>query len=139
MMQRLLDGERRVERLEIKPDELKVRLSSAVSNSSDSVVARAQGYIERRLTERFTVDDVARFAGASRRKLEMRFKSALGTAPAEYIRNKRMKLAERLLRESGLSVRDVSARCAAGSLQAFTAQFKLRHGVPPGRYRQIHS
>jgi len=121
----------------IAPSEVKVRGSSAASGRSDGIVVRAQGFIERTIADRFTVGDVARHVGASRRKLEMRFRSELGISPAEYIRDKRMKLAERLLRESSLTVRDVAARCGAGSLQAFTTQFKVCHGVPPAEFRRI--
>ncbi len=137
LMKRLLDGDSRVERREINPALFKVRLSSSIIGRSDAVIIRAQGYIERSLSEMFSVADVAKHAGASRRKLEMRFKDELGISPAAYIREKRMKLAERLLQETGMTVREVAARCGAGSLQAFTTQFKLYHGVPPGKFSQL--
>ncbi len=136
MMKRLLDGDDGVERREIKPVDLKVRLSSSGASKSDGVIVRSQGFIERSLSETFSVEDVAKHVGASRRKLEMRFKGELGTTPAVYIRGKRMRLAERLLQETAMTVREVAARCGAGSVQAFTAQFKLYHGVPPGKFRK---
>lgn len=136
MMKAMLLGNKKPEHRLIKPSELKVRMSSLRSGKSDGVVIRARDFIERSLSESFLVDDVAKYAGASRRKLEMRFKNELSVSPAVYIRNKRMKLAERLLLETGMSVREVAACCGAGSLQAFTAQFKEYHGLPPGKFRR---
>jgi len=136
VMQGIFMGDNRVVCREIKPDQLKVRVSSEGSSVIDSVIGRAQGYIERRIAEHFTVDDVAHFAGASRRSLEMHFTHILGVAPAEYVREKRLKLAERLLLETTLTVREVAVRCSAGSLQAFTTLFKKRYGIPPAKFRR---
>ena len=136
LMKNLLAGEEKPTRLQIKPADIKVRLSSLRADKSHEVIIKARDYIERSLSDCFSVDDVAKYAGASRRKLEMRFKDELGTSPAAYIRNKRMKLAERLLLETGMNVSEVARRCGAGSVQAFTAQFKSCHGLPPGQFRR---
>jgi len=135
LMQRLLEGDRRVVRCEIRPDELIVRRSSAGYPAYGELTARALGYMDRMIGGRFSVDELASFAGASRRKLEMRFQAEVGMAPAAYLRAKRGMLAERLLRESTLTIREIAERCGAGSLQGFTAQFKGVHGVPPGEFR----
>jgi len=135
VMKLLLERDQRVVRCEIKPDELIVRRSSVGYRQYDELTAKALGYIDRMIGGRFSVDELARCAGASRRKLEMRFQAQLGMAPATYIRNKRRVLAERLLKESTLPIREIAVRCGAGSLQAFTAQFKQAHGIPPGAFR----
>ena len=136
MKERLEGGP--VRKREVTPDELIVRGSSTAAVTGDSVIGRARGYIERSIAEAISVHDVARCAGASRRTLEMRFRTRMGISPAEYIRRRRMKLAERLLVETALSVREIAARCGAGSLQAFTSAFRKRHGMPPARYRAVH-
>ncbi|MDD2598409.1 MAG: helix-turn-helix domain-containing protein [Kiritimatiellae bacterium] len=135
LMQRLLDGDRRPVRCEVAPVELIVRRSSAAGRTGDELVVKALGYIDRMIGVRFSVDELAVFAGASRRKLEMRFQGELGVAPAAYIREQRRVLAERLLTESTLTIREIAARCGAGSPQAFTTQFKELHGVPPAAFR----
>lgn len=135
LMQRLLAGEKVVVRCKVAPDELIVRGSSAVGHSGDALVAKALGYIDRMIGTRFSVDELASFAGASRRKLETRFQAELGMAPAAYIREQRRVLAERLLIESTLTIREIATRCGAGSPQAFTTQFTEQHGIPPAAFR----
>ncbi|MDA3923243.1 MAG: helix-turn-helix domain-containing protein [Kiritimatiellae bacterium] len=135
LMQNMLGGDLEVVHLKIKPDDLIIRRSSAGYTNFDEFMVKALGYIDRMLAGRLSVDDLARFSGASRRKLEMCFQRELGMAPAAYIRRKRSVLAERLLKESRLTIRQIALRCGAGTLQAFTAQFKQVHGVPPGAFR----
>jgi AraC-like DNA-binding protein len=136
LMQSLLEGELKVRHRKVQPHQMIVRLSSAGCMACDELVAKALGYIDRMISRRFSIDELASFAGASRRKLEMRFQRELGVSPAAYVRQKRFALAEKLLKESGLTIREVSVRCGAGTLQAFSAQFKQRDGVPPGIFRK---
>ncbi len=136
VMKSMLEGGMQLEHRAIKPTEFKLRISSLEACKSDRVVVRARDFIERSLSTGFSVDDIAKYAGASRRKLEMRFQQELSVTPAVYVREKRMRLAERLLLETGMKVSEVAARCGAGSLQSFTSQFKLYHGLPPGKFRE---
>jgi len=136
LMQSLLEGQSGVTHRKVKPDQLIVRHSSAGYLACDELVAKALGYIDRMIARKFSIDELASSVGASRRKLEMHFQSELGTSPAAYVRQKRFALAEKLLKESRLTIREVAMRCGAGTLQAFTAQFKQAYGVPPGVFRQ---
>jgi AraC family transcriptional regulator, regulatory protein of adaptative response / methylphosphotriester-DNA alkyltransferase methyltransferase len=63
------------------------------------------------------------------------FKGRFGCTPHEYVRMKRLALAQRLLQTTGLNVADVAARCGFTSYTAFYTSFKRFAGATPGQYR----
>ncbi len=134
LMRSLLAGEP-ARRVALNPDEIVVRSSSAGGRGADDVLARARGYIESNVGGDLSVEAIARYAGVSRRTLEMRFRRHCGCTPAEYVRQKRMRLADRLLADTDMTVGEVARRCGAGSQHAFTAAFRACRGTPPARYR----
>lgn len=79
----------------------------------------------------WTVDELARDAGASRTVLAERFKTVLGQAPIHYLTSWRMQLAADRLRNSS----DTLAAIAADVGYESEAAFKRVTGVAPGRWR----
>lgn len=58
-----------------------------------------------------------------------------------YLQNMRIEHAEQLLgskRDAALPVSDISWRCGFADASSFGRLFKLRHGMTPGAYRNLH-
>jgi AraC-like DNA-binding protein len=84
----------------------------------------------------WTVASLAAEAGMSRAPFARRFAALLGQPPLTYLTWWRMTTAARLLRESDRPLNVVAVRVGYGSEFAFSAAFKRRYGVAPGRFRR---
>ena len=67
--------------------------------------------------------------------MERLFQSRLGKRPMGYYLQLRLDKAERLLRYSHLSVRDISLACGFASLAQFSRTFRQTKGTSPTRFR----
>lgn len=98
-------------------------------------VHRAVLYVEARLFEPLTVDDVADAVGGSPFHLQRLFTDVYGISVAGYIRARRLSESARMLRESDKTVLSVALRCQYGSQAAFTRAFTKYIGASPAAYR----
>jgi AraC-like DNA-binding protein len=98
-------------------------------------VGRALQFVHADPARRWTVDDLAREAGASRTVLAERFTAIMGQAPIEYVTSWRMQLAADRLRNSNDSLAAIAADVGYESEAAFNRAFKRVTGVTPGRWR----
>jgi AraC-like DNA-binding protein len=102
---------------------------------NDPIVGRALQFVHADPARRWTVDDLAREAGASRTVLAERFTAIMGQAPIEYVTSWRMQLAADRLRNSNDSLAAIAADVGYESEAAFNRAFKRVTGVTPGRWR----
>jgi AraC-like DNA-binding protein len=86
----------------------------------------------------WTVADLAAVALLSRAAFARRFTALLGVSPLAYLTDWRMALARERLRDPGVGLAAVAASVGYGSEFSFSAAFKRRHGVSPGRWRAGH-
>lgn len=63
------------------------------------------------------------------------FRATYGRGVGACIVDCRRQLAERLLRETTLTIAQVAAQSGHGTVVHFVRAFRRRHGVPPGRWR----
>ncbi|MCP8937615.1 AraC family transcriptional regulator [Alsobacter sp. SYSU M60028] len=102
---------------------------------NDPILSRALQLVHAEPARRWTVDDLARLAGASRTVLAERFNAVLGQAPIEYVTGWRMQIAADLLRAGKQGMAEVAAEVGYESEAAFNRAFKRVTGVTPGRWR----
>jgi len=106
---------------------------------NDPVVGRALQLVHRDPARRWTVDELAREAGASRTVLAERFNAVLGQAPIEYVTGWRMQLAAERLRDGNEGIGAIAADVGYESEAAFNRAFKRVTGVTPGAWRNSAS
>lgn len=104
-------------------------------NKASGVVAKAQAYIQKNLTEHLGLESVAEHCCVSERHLFRLFKDECECSPAVYIENMRLNLAQQLISESDLSVQQVAQRCGFSSADNLRRVFLRRLGVNPSEYR----
>lgn len=120
----------------IRPVGVATRQSTDVVAVDDPGLERAARYIRDKACEPITVNDVVKVSGLSRTLLERKFKQAFGTSPYEHILRIRLNTAERLLKETTLSIGEIAERLAFSSAEHFSATFKKRTGKPPKALRK---
>lgn len=102
----------------------------------DPLVGAALALLHRRPGDPWTVDRLARAAGASRSVLTRRFAFLLQETPMGYLRRWRLHLAAGRLRTSHEAILHVAADVGYESESAFNRAFKAEFGLPPAQYRR---
>jgi AraC-like DNA-binding protein len=95
---------------------------------------RAKDLIDRDYAQPLDVAALARAAHASTAHFARSFKRAFGETPHQYLRRRRIERAMDLLRETGLSVTEVSLEVGFRSLGSFSSAFREVAGEPASRY-----
>jgi AraC family transcriptional regulator len=103
---------------------------------SSEIVQRAIDYIEHRLTESLTLEEIAGVAAMSLPNLYRLFHSLTGHPIKEYIRKRRINEAAICLRDTELPTIDIGYRCGFESYPTFIKTFKRLTGLTPGQYRR---
>lgn len=80
------------------------------------------------------IDMICREVGLSRTNLYRKLKAITDLSPVELIRNKRLEVATRLLKESDYSVSEISTYVGFNSHAYFTQCFKAAYGCSPTEY-----
>ena len=96
---------------------------------------RARDAMDRRFAEPLDVPGLARVALMSPAHFSRSFRAVFGETPHRYLQRRRIERAMALLRETDLSVTDVSLAVGFDSLGTFSRTFLAVVGSPPSRYR----
>lgn len=108
--------------------------SGLIAGLSDPVLAPALHRLHADVAHRWTVEELARTAMASRAVFAQRFTQVVGVPPMQYLAHWRVALAMELLRAERLSAAQVAARVGYRSVAAFTTAFARVAGCPPSHF-----
>ncbi|MPZ33316.1 MAG: helix-turn-helix domain-containing protein [Rhodospirillales bacterium] len=103
---------------------------------NDPLVGRALQLMQADPARRWTTDELAREAGASRTVLGERFNAVLGKPPIEYLTSWRIQLAADRLRNGRDAIARIAVDSGYESEAAFNRAFKRVTGLTPGRWRE---
>ena len=92
-------------------------------------------YINKNLSESFTVKELAQKANVSLNTLERHFLKALNTSPRNYIKKKRLANILRLL-SLGDTVTDACSKSGISDYSGFIKEFKSIYGITPLKYQK---
>lgn len=82
-----------------------------------------------------TNEQLAALCHVSKSHFIRRFQRAVGMAPAEYGRDRRLSIAARLLHDEKLTIEEIAERTGFSDRFHFSRAFKARLGLSPARYR----
>lgn len=91
----------------------------------------AISFIEDRLTEELTIEDIARSANSSSANFQRIFSIVTGMTVGDYIRSRRLSLAGNELKESDAKILDIALKYGYETAESFTRAFTRFHGVTP--------
>lgn len=120
----------------IDPVGIVARASSDTLAIEDQAVAAAIHLIAERSTLGIRAQQVAGSVGVSRQGLEIRFKRVIGKSIKAAIRSSQLTRVTELVRDTGVSLKEVAAMTGFRSVQHMTTVFSRKHGVPPAEYRR---
>lgn len=102
---------------------------------NDAVVARALAAMHADPARRWSIEALAKEAGASRTVLNERFHALLGKPPIEYLAAWRIQLAAEALAQGDGGVAQIAQRVGYDSEAAFSRAFKRAMGLSPSAWR----
>lgn len=117
-------------------------LASLNAQDAPSLVQRRLPYaafdahIEQHAAHPLQVADLARLAGLSNARLHARFAAECAMTPMDYIRQRRLLKARRLLKETRLSIGEIAAQVGYSSQSAFSAAVLRDFGCSPMALRR---
>jgi AraC-like DNA-binding protein len=82
----------------------------------------------------FKSDDFSREIGMSKANLYRKIKSVTNLSPNEFIRNFRLEMAAKIIKDTDLSVSEIYVTVGFNSLAYFSNCFKVLYGITPTEY-----
>lgn len=107
-----------------------------VTKGQRMIAEKAKDRLCQNLRQHQTVEELAQEFGISPSSLKKYFRLVYGSPVSEYIRNVKMELACRLLRETQMSVGEVAVEAGYASQGKFGSVFKKYTGKAPLEYRR---
>ena len=120
-------------------DSIPAEATGWLSGLRDRQVGMALSLMHGRLSERWTIDGLAREVGLSRSAFAERFSQLMGVPPMQYLGNWRLQRAAQLLERNGMSIAQAARDVGYESEAAFNRAFKKQVGIPPGSWRRSRS
>lgn len=103
-----------------------------------SLVRQTLAYVDQHYKEALTLDNVAQALLVSSSTLSHHFKEETGQPLKQYILERKLGEAERLLAFESKEIRTIASECGYGSLQYFYNIFKKSTGYTPAEFRAIY-
>lgn len=122
---------------EIMLELLKEHLTHEASEPKSSLdLSWVPAYMQYRLSESLSVEEMARKALISRSYFSMLFREQFGLAPHQYLLKLRLDYATELLQSTAMPLQDISDCCGFSSVHHFSKMYKSHCGFPPSQVRR---
>ena len=105
----------------------------------DETIRKAQEYIEDKVEDKLTVEEIAVRFALGRRNLERRFRRATANSVVEYIQRVKIEAAKMSLESSCDNVNEVMYSVGYTDPKAFRLTFRKLTGLSPIEYRQKYN
>lgn len=104
---------------------------------SPGVLRRVRELVEERLDSPLTLADLAAAARLSRFHFARGFRASTGITPLQYVQQRRVARAKRLLAETGMPLIEIAIQSGFVSPEHFSNVFRRHEGMPPARWRRL--
>lgn len=101
----------------------------------DFYIQEAVSYMERNYRRELTVEEIAGACQLNRSYFSKLFKEKKGCPPQEYLIRLRLSKAAELMKNSTVSIGDISVSCGYPNQLHFSRAFKQRYGISPREWR----
>lgn len=107
------------------------------ADSSQLIMEAIMKYISLNYKNKITLREIADFTGYSKNYICAYFKKYSGFSIVEYLNGYRVKKSQEYLKDTDMSVTDISSKCGFESITHFGRTFKLIVGCSPLQYRKM--
>jgi AraC family transcriptional regulator len=112
-------------------------IAKQISPLPKASLRRVREYMEAHLQNNLSLDQLKRETHYSRGHFLRMFRAATGKTPHQYLTERRIERAKRILRdEEETSLIDIAARCGFSSQSHMTRVFREQTGVTPGAFKR---
>ena len=108
----------------------------ATRQELDRRLRLARDHMHDRLGAPLVLEEIAAVAGLSPHHFHRRFRERFGETPHGYLVARRLERAAELLATTSWSTAEIATVVGFASRTAFSARFRRRYGLAPGRWRQ---
>jgi transcriptional regulator GlxA family with amidase domain len=105
----------------------------------DEMVEKAQTYIESKLHEKISIEELSSRYAIGRRNFDRRFIKATGNTPVEYAQRVKIESAKKTLETSRKTVNEVMYEVGYSDVKAFREVFRKITGMSPLDYRSKYN
>ncbi|MEH6625548.1 MAG: helix-turn-helix domain-containing protein [Motiliproteus sp.] len=106
------------------------------TDHQDGLVLAVESWLQRNMTQKLDMDELASLHSVSTRTLSRRFKKANGMNLSDYLQDLRLQHTKLLLENTSLSIEQVVARVGYSSQSSLRRLFQKQLGLSPREYRQ---
>lgn len=106
------------------------------SGHTDEEIAHAQFLMRQHSAHADALQKAVEAAGMTNRTFTRRFRSATGVTPNQYLQLCRIEQAQQLLRQSNLTIGDISFSVGYQDVSFFARLFRRQLGITPSEYRK---
>lgn len=106
---------------------------------SDDIIKKAQEFIERKLHEKISIEELSSKFSVGRRSFDRRFIKATGNTPVEYSQRVKIEAAKKSFETSRKTVNEVMYEVGYSDVKAFREVFKKITGLSPLAYRSKYN
>ncbi|QIO99869.1 helix-turn-helix domain-containing protein [Bradyrhizobium symbiodeficiens] len=110
----------------------------AVRSLQNWRLKRVLQYVDKNLTAKITLQDLAAVAGLSRMHFAAQFRAATGVRPHEYLLRRRIERAQELLKQAEVALVDIALTVGFQTQAHFTTVFKRFVGDTPYQWRSAY-
>lgn len=94
-------------------------------------------FIYEHYADTITLDDIAKAANISRSEAGRCFHTYMNCSPVDALIRYRLQIAHKLLKDTTLTLQDISCDCGFHSVNYFSRQFRKLYGYAPGKNRAL--
>ena len=105
----------------------------------DEMVQQAQAYIESKLDEKISVEQLSSRFAVGRRNFDRRFIKATGNTPVEYSQRVKIESAKKAFETSRKTINEVMYEVGYSDMKAFREVFRKITGISPLEYRNKYN
>ena len=98
-------------------------------------IQKMLSYIREHYAEAVTLGDIAGAANISRSEAGRCFNTYMGCSPVDALIQHRLQIAHGLIKDTTLTLQEISYSCGFHSVHYFSRQFRQAYGYTPGKYR----
>ena len=106
---------------------------------SDEMVKKAQAYIESKVDEKISVEDISSKFAVGRRNFDRRFIKATGNTPVEYSQRVKIESAKKAFETTRKTINEVMYDVGYSDVKAFREVFRKITGMSPLEYRSKYN
>ena len=110
--------------------------SGGLQNNQSDEILKAVEFIKKNIEKNISVEELADHVHLSVSHFKNKFKTEMGTSPADFVQRQKIEKSEILLREGSKNITDIAYLLGYPSSQHFSSVFKKYTGKSPSQFKK---